>query len=149
MDPATFHLADRIWTMRSSASVPFPVRVVRLASSAGMAWFKKKERQSPPNTANIIQHPGGERKQLTLRENRIVDVLPEFLHYTADTEGGSSGSPVYNDRWGSGALHHSGVWKTNAAGEPISVDGPVWRPEMGENRIQWLYNEGIRVSVLL
>ncbi len=76
-------------------------------------------------------------------------MLPEFLHYTADTEGGSSGSPVYNDRWEVVALHHSGVWKTNAAGEPISVDGSVWRPEMGENRIQWLYNEGIRVSVLL
>jgi hypothetical protein len=88
-------------------------------------------------------------KQLTLRENRIVDVIPQFLHYTADTLGGSSGSPVYNDRWEVVALHHSGIWKTNAKGEPLAVDGQVWRQEMGEDKIAWLYNEGARVSSLV
>jgi endonuclease G len=34
----------------------------------------------------IVQHPGGEKKQVALRDNRIVDVLDAgFLHYQADT----------------------------------------------------------------
>src|SRR5262249_15120453 len=47
------------------------------------------------------------------------------------------------------ALHHSGIYAKNAAGEPLSVNGTVWRPEMGETRLKWLYNEGARVSRLL
>ena len=52
--------------------------------------------------ATIIQHPEGQTKQIVIRENRIV-LLPEpeksrigpaFVHYTSDTERGSSGSPV-------------------------------------------------------
>ena len=49
---------------------------------------------------NIIQHPGGEPKQLALRENRIVDLLEHFIHYQTDTAPGSSGSPVFSDRVG-------------------------------------------------
>ena len=46
---------------------------------------------------SIIQHPSGERKQLALRENQVVDVLDNFVHYRTDTSPGSSGSPVFND----------------------------------------------------
>ena len=42
---------------------------------------------------NIIQHPGGEPKQLCLRENQVVDRLEDFLHYRTDTAPGSSGAP--------------------------------------------------------
>ncbi len=149
MDPATFHIADQHLDYALVAVRPISMEGRSLAEFGWNRLVQEEGKAIAAQYGNIIQHPGGELKQLTLRENRIVDVLPEFLHYTADTEGGSSGSPVYNDRWEVVALHHSGVWKTNAAGEPISVDGTVWRPEMGENRIQWLYNEGIRVSVLL
>lgn len=79
----------------------------------------------------IIQHPGGEKKQIALRENRIVDVLERFLHYETDTEPGSSGSPVFNDQWEVVALHHAAV--------------PA--PEQGELG-GWL-NEGVRVSRLV
>ena len=58
----------------------------------------------------IVQHPRGEKKQVALRDNRIVDVLDNgFLHYEADTEPGSSGSPVFNDEWELVALHHASV----------------------------------------
>ncbi len=57
----------------------------------------------------IVQHPGGKKKQIALRENRIVDVLDSFLHYEADTEPGSSGSPVFDDRWRVISLHHASV----------------------------------------
>lgn len=41
---------------------------------------------------SIIQHPGGEKKQVALREDWIVDLLDLFVHYETDTEPGSSGS---------------------------------------------------------
>jgi hypothetical protein len=53
---------------------------------------------------SIIQHPSGERKQLALRENQLIDVLEDFLHYRTDTAPGSSGSPVFNDHGNRGML---------------------------------------------
>lgn len=78
----------------------------------------------------IVQHPRGEKKQIALRENRIVDVLDSFLHYEADTEPGSSGSPVFDDGWEVVALHHASV----RAPDHAELGGFV--------------NEGIRVSSL-
>jgi V8-like Glu-specific endopeptidase len=98
---------------------------------------------------NIIQHPNGEAKQLGLRENQLVDVLDDFLQYKTDTAPGSSGSPVYNDRWEVVALHHSGVPEKNAAGQILALDGRVWTQSMGEHRIKWISNEGVRISKLL
>ncbi|WP_326641265.1 DNA/RNA non-specific endonuclease [Streptosporangium sp. NBC_01755] len=79
----------------------------------------------------IIQHPGGEKKQVALRENRIVDILELFLHYQTDTEPGSSGSPVFNDQWEIVALHHAGI------------------PAPDHDAFGGVINEGVRVSRLL
>jgi len=59
--------------------------------------------------ANIVQHPDGRMKEVVLRENRLVARLETVLHYVADTEPGSSGSPVFNNDWFVVALHHAGV----------------------------------------
>jgi V8-like Glu-specific endopeptidase len=99
--------------------------------------------------ANIIQHPAGEPKQVALRENQIVDVLPNFLHYKSDTAPGSSGAAVYNDRWEIVALHHSGVPDKTEDGQIRAIDGSPWRPEMGDNRINWVANEGVRISRII
>jgi len=98
---------------------------------------------------NIIQHPSGEPKQLSLRENQVIDVLTNFVHYKTDTAPGSSGSPVYNDRWEIFALHHSGVPDKTPDGRIMAIDGQPWRQEMGEDRIKWIANEGVRVSCIL
>jgi V8-like Glu-specific endopeptidase len=100
-------------------------------------------------TVNIIQHPNGEPKQLAIRNNQVVDELELFLHYQTDTSPGSSGSPVFNDQWEVVALHHSGVPKRNAAGAVVTVDGREWQEWMGEQRIAWEANEGVRVSRLV
>lgn len=98
---------------------------------------------------NIIQHPNGEPKQLALRENQIVDVLDRFVHYLTDTTPGASGSPVFNDQWEVVALHHSAVPRTDSQGRLLALDGSVWQPGMGEHRLAWKANEGVRISSVL
>ncbi|MEE2033716.1 DNA/RNA non-specific endonuclease [Rhodococcus chondri] len=82
-------------------------------------------------SVTIVQHPGGRKKQIVLRENRIIDIPERFVHYCADTEPGSSGSPVFNDQWEVVALHHA------------SVPAPQ-HPQFGG-----VLNEGVRISGIL
>ncbi|MCG2590563.1 trypsin-like peptidase domain-containing protein [Rhodohalobacter sulfatireducens] len=58
--------------------------------------------------ANIIQHPQGRKKEISLHDNKVNYVYDVSIRYTADTEGGSSGSPVFNNEWNLVALHHAG-----------------------------------------
>jgi endonuclease G, mitochondrial len=88
--------------------------------------------------ANVIQHPDGRYKELVLRENHLVsrDETAQVLHYVADTEQGSSGSPVFNNEWQTIALHHwGGPWREvmGASGQPLSRE----------------VNEGIRISAIV
>jgi endonuclease G len=103
---------------------------------------------------NIVQHPKGDLKQVVIRENRLID-LPDkqaagafdrFAYYEADTEPGSSGSPVFNDLWEVIALHHSSVPKRDQAGNILDKNGKVWQRGDDPTRIEWVGNEGIRVS---
>lgn len=57
---------------------------------------------------NIIQHPGGEFKQIGLYHNLVTYVDANRVQYLTDTMPGSSGSPVFNSDWNVVALHHSG-----------------------------------------
>ncbi|MFI6908995.1 trypsin-like peptidase domain-containing protein [Nonomuraea sp. NPDC050394] len=111
------------------------VRVVPAADgrTAGdlYGWNRLMARQGKIVTGepvNLVGHPNGRLKEITIRRNELTMQLDHFLHYSADTEPGSSGSPVFNDQWEVVALHHSGV-----PGE----DGA------------WIANEGVRVSSIL
>jgi V8-like Glu-specific endopeptidase len=68
----------------------------------------------------IIQHPQGRSKEIVLKNTSMVRVMPSVAHYMADTEGGSSGSPVFN-LYGDKiiALHHVG---TNRYNEGVMID---------------------------
>ena len=60
----------------------------------------------------VIQHPGGRHKQISWSDkNRIdsahtQDLQSSKILYDADTEEGSSGSPVFNMAWDLIAIHH-------------------------------------------
>lgn len=94
----------------------------------------------------IIQHPSGGTKAISLRENRTVDIFDDYVHYLTDTKAGSSGSPAFNDQWQVIALHHKGIEKRDGQGNILAKDGTKWDPSMGEDKILWEANEGIRVS---
>ncbi|MDT0344534.1 serine protease [Streptomyces litchfieldiae] len=98
---------------------------------------------------NIVGHPMGRLKEIAVRHNALQVRLDDFLHYSTDTEPGSSGSPVFNDQWEVVALHHSGVPRTDPEGRVLRRDGAPWEPGDGENAIDWASNEGVRVSTIL
>ncbi|HVY75198.1 MAG TPA: DNA/RNA non-specific endonuclease [Puia sp.] len=101
---------------------------------------------------NIIHHPDGDYKQLSIRENLFVKITDTTIWYQTDTAQGSSGSPVFNDQWQVVALHHMGIAKTNDKGEYVDKNGmaiPVTNGQVDESRLVWIANEGIRISVLL
>ena len=97
---------------------------------------------------NIIQHPLGQVKQVVIRNNRLTNLLPVVAHYEADTQPGSSGSPVFNDQWEVVALHHMGVPKKNSKGQFLTTDNKVWKKGDNPERLAWVSNEGIRISKL-
>ena len=74
---------------------PFPV-AARLPANDG----KQK--------VYVIGHPKGGGLSLSLTDNAILDYDDRLMHYRAPTEGGSSGSPVFNNQWRLVALHHAG-----------------------------------------
>jgi len=87
-------------------------------------------------STNIIQHPNGQRKLISVRRNLLVARSARTLLYETDTDVGSSGSPVFNDDWDVVALHHYGepfLETADDAGQPIPRT----------------VNEGIRISALV
>lgn len=90
----------------------------------------------------IIQHPQGGAKQIAIHASQIVKLDPDkvavdlthFIHYSTDTEPGSSGSPVFNDQWQVVALHHKAV--------------PAPTPPKRKTDAEWLANEGVRISAI-
>jgi len=80
---------------------------------------------------NVIQHGNGEAQTISIRDNVVVDVFDNWIHYTSDTSPGASGAPVLNDQWQLAALHHAAVEHRGADGRTVAV------------------NEGVRVSAIL
>ncbi|MEM7307441.1 MAG: serine protease [Planctomycetota bacterium] len=76
--------------------------VERLELSRGLPLVGKARR------VYVIGHPRGGRLSFSLHDNLLLDHEKPWVHYRAPTEGGSSGSPVFNDTWRLIALHHSG-----------------------------------------
>lgn len=81
---------------------------------------------------NIIQHPAGQKKQISLYHNAVTMSDAEVVQYLTDTLPGASGSPVFNSSWEVVALHHAGKYIGNP--EP---NGPK------------AYNEGININKVI
>jgi endonuclease G len=121
MDFTVVALGSRLSGTRTVANLGF-CRITADANKHALGDF-----------VNIIQHPGGEHKQVVMRENLLVHRGRNVLLYNADTNGGSSGSPVFNDEWQVVALHHFA-----GASSTIRLENGVELPDT--------VNEGIRAS---
>lgn len=86
--------------------------LVKVKGSPGLKWGCIKlpidDEVKVQDDVFIIQHPGGEHKQIALSDNEIAYVDDTVVQYLTDTLPGSSGSPVFNDSMRLVALHHSG-----------------------------------------
>ena len=97
---------------------------------------------------SIIQHPNGEPKQIAIRNNQLIYLDEKYLHYETDTAPGSSGALVVNNQWEAVALHHSGVPRRKND-KIVTREGNIWTPSMGEHQIDWIANEGVRISRII
>ncbi|WP_019012192.1 endonuclease [Deinococcus aquatilis] len=143
LDPATLFL--------TSEALDYSLVAVQ-GETAAFGWlplFGSSDKDLIGEALSIIQHPSGEPKQVALRENRLVDRLPDYLHYETDTAPGSSGSPVFNDAWEVVALHHSGVPRTDDQGRTLRRDGQPAQPGDPDTLIDWIANEGVRISRIM
>lgn len=109
-----------------------------LATFGSLPLSGARNKHALGDFVNIIQHPEARMKQAVVRDNQLVS-RPSggtVLHYVADTEPGSSGSPVFNLLWDVVALHHWG--------------GPH-RELFDERgvRVPQTVNEGIRISAIV
>lgn len=82
---------------------------------------------------NIIHHPGGLTKRISLYHNIVTSVDIRTVQYLTDTLKGSSGAPVFNSDWDIVALHHSGGPKKTGEGVKESM----------------FRNEGININLII
>ena len=116
--------------------------------AAEFGWNKAMEVQGKAIVGeylNVIQHPGGLPKQVAHRDNLLIDIFEDFLHYESDTLQGSSGAPVFNDQWELVALHHLGVPKRKD-GKLLKKNGEPADRTTPDSDIDWVANEGVRIS---
>jgi endonuclease G len=82
--------------IRAGAPLPESVPVLGLGDGSVAAG----------NRVYIIQHPNGGPKKIGMHHNFVRHVDEDVVQYWTDTEPGSSGSPVFSERWEVVALHH-------------------------------------------
>jgi endonuclease G len=138
LDPTRFFVTDPATDLDYTLVAVGPRRAGArsLADFGYCALSDASDKHALGEFVNVVQHPDGRYKEVVLRENQLVARLSHVLHYLADTEPGSSGSPVFNHEWQVVALHHWGGPYRNtrdASGRAVRRD----------------VNEGIRVSAIV
>lgn len=98
----------------------------------------------------VIQHPKGDYKKIVVKDIRLITLTEHFLIYESDTLPGSSGSVVLGLGTASVVgLHHSSVPRKDAAGNWLRKDGTPVQPNDPDDLIDWIGNEGVRVSCIV
>lgn len=149
-DPDRFFLTDPELDFTIVAVQPRSRESDQIASCGWTRLIEATGKVLTGAPVNIIQHPAGGPRAFAISDNKLMDILPTgFLHYETDTLPGSSGSPVYNTDWELVALHHCGV-PAIRDGKVLDKRGEPWDPNsQSDDDIQWIANEGTRVSFIV
>ncbi|MBY0488947.1 MAG: DNA/RNA non-specific endonuclease [Gemmatimonadaceae bacterium] len=164
LDPLDIFVADEALDFSIVSVLPVATDGTRLSRFGYLRLFEETGKIVRDEYASIIQHPNGRQKHLAIRNNRVT-VYPydetadasqlegnSFIYYETDTVRGSSGSPVMNDQWFVVALHRRGVPAVRTVrGQPVVLrrDNRAARPDDDDASIQYVSNEGVRVSRIL
>jgi hypothetical protein len=118
---AEFRLSEIIWSSSSSDldaaicrfSKEDQAKLEKLTEEKKVKLFPAFEHlpivdEPPSQRIYLIGHPNGGTLQLSFQDNVLLDIEIPFIHYRTPTEGGSSGSPVFNQQWDLIGLHHAG-----------------------------------------
>lgn len=116
-----FPVSDIVWTSPVDAHDATLVRLARPVTGVPpLPLARALPLLDEGPRVYVIGHPGGRDLAFSFQDNELIDhegppagkpPVPNVcrLHYRAPTEGGSSGSPVFNaGLWQVVALHHSG-----------------------------------------
>ncbi|MBW4527750.1 MAG: trypsin-like peptidase domain-containing protein [Phormidium tanganyikae FI6-MK23] len=112
----------------------------------------------PGDRVAIVQHPRGRKKEIVLQDNAVDKLSTNNIDYKADTDYGSSGSPVFDMNWKLVALTKRVVPKleqlSNASPiankETDAAHNQANNPENNSNqngtiRLQWIDSQGTRI----
>ncbi|MCL7454781.1 MAG: trypsin-like peptidase domain-containing protein, partial [Anaerolineae bacterium] len=129
-EPTTLYKAKPNGLFHANEALDYAVFEVDGEPGQEWGYLPLQQHDVQPNQRiNIIQHPFGQPKQISIQNNLVEYVGGNVLQYVTSTNPGSSGSPVLDDEWQVVGLHHAG--------------GSIPEPTTGRfyNR-----NEGILVS---
>jgi len=91
----------------------------------------------------ILHHPDGLPKKASVDDTEVLSVNSSFVLYAADTQGGSSGSPVFDKRGRLTALHHA-WWPVHQ----IKSRFPNLSGRLNDGGVTPVANEGIKLSAI-
>jgi len=154
IDPDRFFWASEELDIAVVAVVDEDPGFIPLDHYGWHALIRQQGKIKKGDPINIIQHPLGRNKAVVVHNNHLLHIengtdAHMFCWYSGDTQKGSSGSPVFNNRWEVVAVHHMAVPQTNADGTIVDKHGnPLTRSQARRNPslIAYAANEGIRTS---
>ncbi len=158
LSPGVVFVSDAVLDVTIVEVVPRSLEGKPLSDFGFLPLFRHSGKALEGEYVSIIQHPEGQHKQIAIRDSQIVTLAKaqfknlnpdRLVHYTTDTQPGSSGSPVLNDQWQVVALHRRGVPMMDSKGRLLCRDHKsLWHDAMGLDQLGWAANEGVRVSAI-
>jgi endonuclease G len=155
LDPGVFFMTDKHLDFTIVAVNPISYSGKSINDYGFHPLIDRQGKIKLGDSVNIIHHPEGSFKRVSFRNNQLIliknkesndeqgsasESFDNFCLYLTDTLQGSSGAPVFNDRWEVVAVHH--------AGAPIRFkeDGFEVLEEKEVELADLKANEGIRTS---
>ncbi|WP_295639113.1 DNA/RNA non-specific endonuclease [Novosphingobium sp.] len=149
LDPDALFHADDALDYAIVAVKPTAVTGELLSSLAFLAVNGSSAKILPGMPIRIIEYPDGGAKRYATQNCRLLDLRDDgFLRYETDTAEGSSGSPCFTEIWEVCGLHHASIPRTRGD-DVLNKDGSVWAPGQPDDGIDWIANEGVRISAVV